>query len=256
MITPSVYLVAGFFAPLILYAATTVTVSLVFTFVLGLFIDVSPLLFWFLLLLAQWLHSHDDVAVLIVKSMFNKGRLTEKEYAFLVVRALAARDFVAEILAVVSMFMIAVDFVSQHNESPDDEVVPQQETNATSNQRLPVSIISMANPVDILAAATTLGTPLLIEYDGVDRLVHPYRLGANPRTGKLLLRVWEESKAGHPTNAFRTYTVAKINFIGLAYMAKPIDLPEEAYAPDKTIPAPIAQRTPPSAKGPDSRETR
>ncbi len=29
----------------------------------------------------------------------------------------------------------------------------------------------------------------------------------------------------------------------------PIALPPRAHAPDKTIPAPIAQRTPPSAKG-------
>ena len=109
---------------------------------------------------------------------------------------------------------------------------------------------------EALAPFVRAGTPLLIEYNAAERLIHPYRLGANPKSGKLLLRAWEESKAGHPTNAFRTYTVAKIKFIGLAYMAKPIDLPEEAYAPDKTIPAPIAQRTPPSAKGPDSRETR
>lgn len=244
MITLPVYLIVGFLAPLIFYAVSTVTLSFVVTFLLNLFIDDFPPLFWFVLLTAQWFHVYDDVAVLIAKSMFDKGRLTEKEYAFLAVRAFAARDFVAEVLAVVAMFMIGVDVVSQRNENSAAESTPHQETAFASDQRQPVSIISMANPIDILAAATTLGTPLIIEYDGVDRLIHPYRLGKNPRTGKLLLRAWETAKGGQPTEAFRTYAVAKITQLAVLSDHLPIELPPQAYAPDKTIPNPIAQRCP------------
>ena len=89
------------------------------------------------------------------------------------------------------------------------------------------------------------GTPLLIDYDGAERLIHPFRLGTNPKSGKLLLRAWEETKAGQPTNAFRTYAVAKITRAQTLPGHAPIDLPPQAYAPDKTIPSPIAQRNSP-----------
>ena len=246
MITLPVYLIVGFLAPLILYAISTVAFSFVVTFLLNLFIDDFPPLFWFVLLSAQWFHVYDDIAVLIAKSMFDKGRLPEKVYAFLAIRALATRDFVAEVLAVVAMFMIGVDVVSQRNEHSAAESTPHQETDFASDQRQPVSIFSMANPVDILAAATTLGTPLLIEYDGTDRLIHPYRLGNNPRTGKLLLRAWETAKGGQPTEAFRTYAVAKITRLAVLSDHLPVELPPQAYAPDKTIPNPIAQRPAPT----------
>lgn len=142
--------------------------------------------------------------------------------------------------------------VLERNDKPEEEDLPIEERQAQAIG----AVLQNMQPLDALTAVIKSGYPIVVTYDGVDRLAHPYRLGRNPKTGNVLLRVWEESKAGQPTNAFRTYNVAKIKFIGLAYMADPIDLPEEAYAPDKTIPAPIAQRTPPSAKGPDSRETR
>lgn len=95
---------------------------------------------------------------------------------------------------------------------------------------------------EALAPLVRAGTPLLIEYNAAERLIHPYRLGANPKSGKLLLRAWEETKAGQPTNAFRTYEVAKITRAQTLPDRAPIDLPPQAYAPDKTIPSPIAER--------------
>ena len=95
---------------------------------------------------------------------------------------------------------------------------------------------------EALAPIVRAGTPLLIEYNAAERLIHPYRLGTNPKSGKLLLRAWEETKAGQPTNAFRTYEVAKITRAQTLPGHAPIDLPPQAYAPDKTIPSPIAER--------------
>lgn len=95
---------------------------------------------------------------------------------------------------------------------------------------------------EALAPIVRVGTPLLIEYNAAERLIHPYRLGTNPKSGKLLLRAWEETKAGQPTNAFRTYEVAKITRAQTLPGHAPIDLPPQAYAPDKTIPSPIAER--------------
>ena len=99
-----------------------------------------------------------------------------------------------------------------------------------------------APTADALAPLVRAGTPLLIDYNGAERLIHPYRLGTNPRTGKPLLRAWEETKADQPTNAFRTYEVAKITRAQTLPGHAPIDLPPQAYAPDKTIPSPIAER--------------
>lgn len=103
---------------------------------------------------------------------------------------------------------------------------------------------------EALAPLVRAGTPLLIEYNAAERLIHPYRLGANPRTGKLLLRAWEESKAAQSTNAFRTYEVANITRAQTLPGHAPIDLPPQAYAPDKTIPFPIAQRNSPKEQSP------
>ncbi len=101
-----------------------------------------------------------------------------------------------------------------------------------------------------LAPHVRAGTPLRIDYDGAERIIHPYRLGTNPRTGKHLLRAWEESKAGAPTRGFRTYAVSKIQSITPLTKRTTIDLPPAAWRPDKTIPNPIAQRNPPKDQTP------
>lgn len=107
---------------------------------------------------------------------------------------------------------------------------------------------------DTLAPHVRVGTPLRIHYDGTERIIHPYRLGANPRTGKLLLRAWEESKAGAPTRGFRTYAVSKIERATPIHGRAPIDLPDAAWRPDKTIPNPIAQRPAPTSQTHKSKE--
>lgn len=144
------------------------------------------------------------------------------------------------IAPIVGVVWLVIYFAFPETRGRDDteEELPIEERQAQALG----AVLQNMQPLDALSAVIKSGYPIIVTYDGVERLAHPYRLGRNPKTGNLLLRVWEESKAGHPTNAFRTYTVAKIKFIGLAYMAKPIDLPEEAYAPDKTIPFPIAER--------------
>lgn len=105
-----------------------------------------------------------------------------------------------------------------------------------------------------LAPHVRAGTPLRIDYDGAERIIHPYRLGANPRTGKLLLRAWEESKAGQPIRGFRTYAVSKIERATPIHGRAPIDLPDAAWRPDKAIPNPIAQRPAPTPQTHKSKE--
>lgn len=99
-----------------------------------------------------------------------------------------------------------------------------------------------ADPAASLVVLVRRGQPFAIKYNGAYRVIHPYRLGPNPNTGNILLRAWEESKDGQPVNAFRTYNVSKIEGMTIALRHAPIDLPPQAYAPDKTIPSPIAER--------------
>lgn len=153
--------------------------------------------------------------------------------------ALSVLAWIAPIAAIVWLTIYFIfPGVLGRNDKPEEEELPIEERQAQALG----AVLQNMQPLDALSAVIKSGYPIVVTYDGVDRLAHPYRLGRNPKTGNVLLRVWEESKAGQPTNAFRTYSVAKIKFIGLAYMAKPIDLPEEAYAPDKTIPFPLAER--------------
>lgn len=128
---------------------------------------------------------------------------------------------------------------------PTPDTVPTADAKPPSTQ--PQAIDATA---EVLAPIVHAGTPLLIEYNGAERLIHPYRLGTNPKSGKLLLRAWEETKAGQPTNAFRTYEVANITRAQTLPGHAPIDLPPQAYAPDKTIPFPIAQRNSPKEQSP------
>lgn len=107
---------------------------------------------------------------------------------------------------------------------------------------------------ETLAPHVRAGTPLRITYDGAERIIHPYRLGVNPKSGKLLLRAWEESKVGQPIRGFRTYAVSKIERATPIHGRAPIDLPDAAWRPDKTIPNPIAQRPAPTPQTHKSKE--
>lgn len=158
--------------------------------------------------------------------------------------------WIAPIVGIVWLVIyFAFPDLRNRNDKPEEEEIPIEERQAQAFG----AVLQNMQPLDVLTAVIKSRYPIIVTYDGEDRLAHPYRLGTNPTTGNLLLRVWEESKAGQPTNAFRTYNVAKIKFIGLAYMNKPINLPEDAYAPDKTIPNPIAQRPAPTSQTHETR---
>lgn len=129
-------------------------------------------------------------------------------------------------------------------------VVVQTSRVATTN----ASPVTVAIDADTLTPHVRAGTPLRITYDGAERIIHPYRLGTNPRTGKRLLRAWEESKAGQPIRGFRTYAVSKIERATPIHGRAPIDLPDAAWRPDKTIPNPIAQRPAPTSQTHEDKE--
>ena len=231
MITPSIYFSMGIVAPAILYLGATLLSAVIPSFVFSFFVADFASLFWMTLLSSQWFHVADKASIFLIEIQIKDGMLDEDDSTFLLLRALSTRDFIAEILAVVSMFMLALGLVAKPNENHNDAP--------------PTPVAASVSPTaDALAPLVRAGTPLLIDYNGAERLIHPYRLGTNPRTGKLLLRAWEETKAGQPTNAFRTYEVAKITRAQALPARVPIDLPPQAYAPDKTIPFPIAERLP------------
>ena len=124
-------------------------------------------------------------------------------------------------------------------------IVPAAATNASPTTLCVATPPTPKAPtVDTLTPHVRVGTPLRIVYDGTERIIHPYRLGVNPKSGKLLLRAWEESKADQPTRSFRTYALVKIERATPIPGRAPIDLPPAAWRPDKTIPNPIAQRSP------------
>ncbi len=132
---------------------------------------------------------------------------------------------------------------------PTPAAAPTAETKPQAAQPQAIDVTA-----ETLVPHVRAGTPLRIDYDGAERIIHPYRLGANPRTGKLLLRAWEESKAGQPIRGFRTYAVSKIERATPIHGRAPIDLPDAAWRPDKTIPAPIAQRPAPTPQTHKSKE--
>lgn len=229
MITTSIYLSMGVIAPAILYLGATLLSAVIPSFVFSIFgLDFVPM-FWITLLFSQWFHITDRASIFLIEIQVKGGMLDDEESAFLLLHALSTRDFIAEILAVISMFMLALGIVAKPNENHND-VSPTP------------AITSISSSAAALAPFARAGTPLLIEYNAAELLILPYRLGTTPRTGKLLLRAWEETKAGQPTNAFRTYEVAKITRAQTLPGHAPIELPPQAYAPDKTIPSPIAQR--------------
>ncbi|MGN0886541.1 MAG: hypothetical protein ACI4RT_06045, partial [Candidatus Spyradenecus sp.] len=63
----------------------------------------------------------------------------------------------------------------------------------------PVDPAATASPADLIAQAIATRTPIAFTYALTERVVHPHRLGRHPKTGRLLLRAWERSKANAPT---------------------------------------------------------
>lgn len=138
-------------------------------------------------------------------------------------------------------------FYSRSTRSPEypDSSPPPQVAEHDAFERRAQSLadaLADADPATSLIVLVQRGQPFAIKYNGAYRVIHPYRLGPDPNTGNILLRAWEETKDGQPTNAFRTYNVSKIEGMTIVLGRAPIDLPPQAYAPDKTIPSPIAER--------------
>ena len=117
--------------------------------------------------------------------------------------------------------------VLERNDKPEEEDLPIEERQAQAIG----AVLQNMQPLDALTAVIKSGYPIVVTYDGVDRLAHPYRLGRNPKTGNVLLRVWEESKAGQPIRGFRTYAVSKIERATPIHGRAPIDLPPSISNP-------------------------
>lgn len=75
---------------------------------------------------------------------------------------------------------------------------------------------------------------LAFTYHDAPRTVQPHRLGTSA-TGKTLLRAYELTKAGTPSNQWKLYNLAKIS--GLSPTGETFPAPAPGYTPaDKALP--------------------
>ena len=99
----------------------------------------------------------------------------------------------------------------------------------------------VASPADLIAQAIATRTPIAFTYALTERIVHPHRLGRHPKTGRLLLRAWERSKAAAPTGQWKLYALDRLSNLR-TLPAEPPFSPAPGYTPtDNAIPNPIAE---------------
>lgn len=99
----------------------------------------------------------------------------------------------------------------------------------------------VASPADLIAQAIATRTPIAFQYAGAERIVHPHRLGRHPKTGRLLLRAWERSKAAAPTGQWKLYALDRLSNLR-TLPAEPPFSPAPGYTPtDNALPNPLAE---------------
>jgi predicted DNA-binding transcriptional regulator YafY len=105
----------------------------------------------------------------------------------------------------------------------------------------PTDAMSLSTPEALITRAIASRTVIAFTYHGTTRTVQPHRLGrskASPHT--TLLRAYELTKNGAPSNTWKLYDLQKISNLTLTTAHFPQNAP--GYTPsDKALSSPLAE---------------
>ena len=105
----------------------------------------------------------------------------------------------------------------------------------------PTDATSLTTPTEaLITRAITTRTVIAFTYHGTARIVQPHRLGIAKTTQNILLRAYEITKNGAPSETWKLYDLSKISNLTLT----PIHFPQNApgYTPtDKALSSLLAE---------------
>ena len=105
---------------------------------------------------------------------------------------------------------------------------------AATPQRLRAEIREQRSTTDAIATAIQQRCAITFTYKGVQRTVHPHRLGKS-NTGNILLRAWEVRRAGESVGQWRMYNLDKITGV-IPLIGEQFNIAPDYKSPDSSIP--------------------
>ena len=104
----------------------------------------------------------------------------------------------------------------------------------------PTDATSLSTPEALITHAIATRTCLAFTYHGSPRIVQPHRLGLSKNTQNILLRAYEITKNGAPSNTWKLYDLQKIANLTLTPATFPQNAP--GYTPtDKALSSLLAE---------------
>ena len=104
----------------------------------------------------------------------------------------------------------------------------------------PTDATSLSTPTALITRAITTRTVIAFTYHGSPRTVQPHRLGIAKNTQNILLRAYELTKNGAPSNTWKLYDLSKIANLTLSTAHFPQNAP--GYTPtDKALSSTLAE---------------
>ena len=79
----------------------------------------------------------------------------------------------------------------------------------------PTDATSLSTPTATITRAIATRTVIAFTYHGAPRIVQPHRLGIAKNTQNILLRAYELTKKGAPSNTWKLYDLSKITHLPL-----------------------------------------
>lgn len=105
----------------------------------------------------------------------------------------------------------------------------------------PTDATSLSTPTEaLITRAIASRTVIAFTYHGTTRTVQPHRLGIAKNTQNILLRAYELTKNGSPSNTWKLYDLSKISNLTLTPATFPQNAP--GYTPtDKALSSTLAE---------------
>ena len=105
----------------------------------------------------------------------------------------------------------------------------------------PTDATSLSTPTEaLITRAITTRTVIAFTYHGTARTVQPHRLGIAKTTQNILLRAYETTKNGAPSNTWKLYDLSKLSHLTLTTAHFPQNAP--GYTPtDKALSSTLAE---------------
>ncbi|MBR5591978.1 MAG: hypothetical protein IKW38_05525 [Kiritimatiellae bacterium] len=129
-------------------------------------------------------------------------------------------------------FLFSICFLGVSLFTPATASVPPAST--------PTDATSLSTPTALITRAITTRTVIAFTYHGTPRIVQPHRLGIAKTTQNILLRAYEITKNGAPSNTWKLYDLSKIANLTLTTATFPQNAP--GYTPtDKALSSLLAE---------------